>query len=140
VGHDKICHLFFHYGRFVWRPTKRMQAAGFRRAPLGPGVVVDGKNVPASADIARATELNQAWDRHRRGLTPAGPGLRYRSGTVGEGYQRALALRSFSRIAMARWYPSAVADRVAAGRWWPVRRDGRRCRFRRCLCRAALPP
>jgi len=97
VGHDKIRHLIWHYGRFVWRPTKDMEAAGFRRAPLSPGIIVDGKPAPSPADVARATELNQAWDRHRRGLGPVVPGLRYPAGSVGDGYYRAMAMREKQR-------------------------------------------
>src|SRR5262249_31188448 len=101
VGHDKTPrYLIVHRGRSFWRPNcKRMIADGFRRVPLGPAVLVDGKLVPSPADVARATELNQQWDRHRHGLGAIGPRLRYRHGSIAEGYHRAMAMRQKQREA-----------------------------------------
>jgi hypothetical protein len=99
MGHDKIRHLVFHYGRWVWRPTKRMCLEGFGRVRLGPGTIVDGKPMPDPADIARAMELNQEWDRHRRGLPPLAQRLGYPAACIGDGYQRAMAMRAKGREA-----------------------------------------
>jgi len=101
MGHDrlKIRYLVFHFGRWVWRPTKAMREAGFGRVRLGPGLVINGKRVPSAQDIAKAMDLNQAWDRHRKGLPPAGPRLGYPIGSIGDGYLRAMAMREKERQA-----------------------------------------
>jgi hypothetical protein len=101
LGRDKIKirYLYFHFGRWVWRPTKRMRADGFHRMRLGPGLIVDGKHVPAPTDVARAIELNGEWDRHRRGLPPEGSRLGYPPGSIGDGYHRAMAMREKERQA-----------------------------------------
>jgi hypothetical protein len=101
MGHDelKIRYLYFHFGRWVWRPTRRMRAEGFRRVCLGPGLVVDGEHVPAPTDVARAIELNAEWDRHRRGLPPVGPRLGYPTGSIGDGYHRAMVMPEKERQA-----------------------------------------
>jgi hypothetical protein len=99
LGRDKINvrYLLFHYGRWIWRPTQRMRAAGYRRVLLGPGLIVDGKNVPAPEDVARAMELNQDWDRHRRGMPSLTHRLGHLPGSIGEGYARAMQLREKER-------------------------------------------
>jgi hypothetical protein len=97
LGQDKLRYFLFLHGRWVWRPTKLMRAAGFGRVRLGPGLLVDGRNVPSPADVARAAELNQQWDRHRRGLPPLTPRLGYPPGSIGEGYHRAMQLREKER-------------------------------------------
>jgi hypothetical protein len=74
-----------------------MRDAGFPRVRLGPGMVVDGKNVPAPEDVARALELNAEWDRHRRGLPPLTPRLGFPPGSIGDGYHRAMAMREKER-------------------------------------------
>ena len=99
MGRDKlkIRFLVFHHGRWIWRPTKRMRDEGFGRVRLGPGLLVDGKSVPAPGDIARAVELNTEWDRHRRGLPPTGPRLGYPLGSIGDAYHRATMMREKER-------------------------------------------
>jgi hypothetical protein len=74
-----------------------MRAAGFQLINLSKGIVVDGKNVPTADDKNRAIELNEAWDRHRRGLEPDGPKPKYPPRSLGDAYLRALALREAER-------------------------------------------
>ncbi|RAI30369.1 hypothetical protein [Rhodoplanes serenus] len=90
MGRDKIRYLVYVNGRWRWRPTRKMRALGFRLETFGPALTVENK--------ARAVALNEAWDRARRGLTPA-PGRLYPSGSVGEAYERAMALRAAERKA-----------------------------------------
>ena len=73
MGADRIRYLVFVCDRWRWRPTRTMRAAGFRLINLSKGIIVDGENVPTVDDKNRAIELNEAWDRHRRGLEPAAP-------------------------------------------------------------------
>src|SRR5262249_11680125 len=54
-------------------------------------------NVPSPADVARAIELNTEWDRHRRGLPPAGPRFGYPVGSIGDCYHRVMRLRESER-------------------------------------------
>src|SRR5688572_31765693 len=60
MGSDSIRYLIFSFGRWRWKPTRVMRAAGFQQINFGKTISV--------ADKARAIELNEAWDRHRRGL------------------------------------------------------------------------
>jgi hypothetical protein len=53
--------------------------------------------VPTADDKNRAIELNEAWDRHRRGLEPDGPKPKYPPRSLGDAYLRALALREAER-------------------------------------------
>src|SRR5579871_5433351 len=54
-----------------------------------------------AADKAHAIELNDEWDKVRKGaaLPQPGPLVRYPTGSVGNGYQRAIALRAEVRKA-----------------------------------------
>jgi hypothetical protein len=97
MGIDRIRYLVFVSGRWRWRPTKTMRDAGFRLVNLSKGVVVNGENLPAPDDKNRALELNEAWDRHRRGLDPPAPKPKYPPGSLGDSYLRALALREAER-------------------------------------------
>jgi hypothetical protein len=45
-------------GRWRWRPTPKMRAAGFQDVHLGRSVNVDGKLAPAPEDVATAATLN----------------------------------------------------------------------------------
>jgi hypothetical protein len=92
LGKDKVRFLYFRYGRWRWRTTPAMRSAGFAEIVLSKGEFVDGHNVPAALDIARAMELNKAWDRYRAGLPPE-EARKYPAGSVGDGYERALHLR-----------------------------------------------
>ena len=71
-----------------------MRDAGFRLVSLSDSPEATPE------DKARAIKLNDAWDRHRRGLPEAGVTLqRYPSGSIGDGYLRAIALRKSEREA-----------------------------------------
>jgi len=97
MGKDKIRYLLFKDGRWIWRPTSAMRRAGFHTIKLGPGLVIDGERFPSPEDAARATELNQDWDRHRRGLPPVSLRAKYPPGSVGDGYE----IRSIRRTTPA---------------------------------------
>ncbi len=101
MGNDRIRYLIFVCGRYRWRPTKRMRAAGFRMINLGTGIVIGDRRYPSDDDKARAIELNAEWDRHRRGLpAPSAASIdRNPCGSVGAAYLRALALREAERKA-----------------------------------------
>jgi hypothetical protein len=101
MGSDKIKIRYVRWRRtaWVWSPVRKMLAAGFRPVRLSAGYVVDGKRYPSAADIETATRLNQEWDRHRRGLPPLAPRPRYPAGSIGDGYDRAMALREKERKA-----------------------------------------
>jgi hypothetical protein len=99
MGKDKIRYLLYKDGRWIWRPTKTMRRAGFRTIKLGPGLIIDGERVPSPEDAARATALNQDWDRHRRGLPPVSLRAKYPPGSLGVAYERALLLREAERKA-----------------------------------------
>jgi hypothetical protein len=97
LGKDKIRYLLFKKGRWRWRPTKTMREAGFTPVRLGPGLVIDGTRVPGPDDVARAMQLNHDWDRHRQGLPLLTPAGRYPSGSIGDGFERAVRLRALER-------------------------------------------
>src|ERR1700730_9886448 len=101
VGSDHIRHFLYLNGRWRWRPTKKMRAAGFRLTNLGrggPELDAQGRPVPSPADMARAVELNAEWDKVRTGGVPS-PTTMYPAGSVGDGYQRAVRLREAERKA-----------------------------------------
>jgi hypothetical protein len=92
MGHDRIRYLLPVSGRWRWRPTKTMRAHGFK-------LINFGKELTA-ADKLRAIALNEEWDSVRRGVqAEATPSLTYPAGSVGDGYQRAVALREAERKA-----------------------------------------
>jgi hypothetical protein len=97
MGTDRIRYLVFVCDRWRWRPTRTMRAAGFSLINLSKGIVVDGKNVPTADDKNRAIELNEAWDRHRRGVGIEAPKPKYPPRSLGDAYLRALALRESER-------------------------------------------
>jgi hypothetical protein len=97
VGRDKIRYLLFKKGRWRWRPTRTMREAGFTPVRLGPGLVIDGQRFPGPDDVARATQLNQDWDRYRQGLPRLAPPGRYPTGSIGDGFERAIRLRELER-------------------------------------------
>jgi hypothetical protein len=90
MGQDKIRYLVFVSGRWRWRPTKRMRAAGFALVNFGRALT--------PADQARAITLNCEWDKVRRGICAA-PEKVYPTGSVGDGYTRTMALRAAERAA-----------------------------------------
>ena len=101
MGEDHIRYFRFVSGRWRWRPEKEMRALGFHLVNMGRGgPELDGKGrpVPSPEDKARAIALNAEWDKVRRGLVAA-PVKVYPQGSVGDGYQRAMALRAAERKA-----------------------------------------
>jgi hypothetical protein len=79
-----------------------MRAAGFSMTPMGrggPDLDVEGKPAASIEDKKRAVELNAAWDAVRLGFQPPRKLDQpiFAVGSVGEAYQRALALREAER-------------------------------------------
>jgi hypothetical protein len=98
MGKDKIRYLVFNFGRWRWQPGAALRAAGFRNVKLGPGLIVDGVNVPSAEDKAAAVRLNEDWERHRRGLPPKSAEERaHPPGSIGEAYKRIMQLREAER-------------------------------------------
>ncbi len=99
MGEDRIRYFRFVSGRWRWRPEKEMRTLGFRLVNMGrggPELDAKGRPVPSADDKARAIALNADWDKVRRGLDPA-PTKVYPQASVGDGYQRAMALRAAER-------------------------------------------
>lgn len=115
VGRVKIRYYVVPRGRKVgyWRPTKAMQAAGFRDVCCGP----DGPRAWAEAE-----RWNAKWDAHRRGLPAptertepetreqAEAGKAYPAGTVGDAWQRYIRTKE--------WASKAEGTRQKI--WWPA--------------------
>ncbi|MBR1150138.1 hypothetical protein [Bradyrhizobium sp. JYMT SZCCT0428] len=105
VGKDRTRYFLYLNGRWRWRPTKAMKAYGFglvTMGPGGPGNDANGHPRASVEDQQRAIELNRAWDMVRSGhaAAPARTTLKhYPDGSVGDGYQRAMALRKAGRVA-----------------------------------------
>jgi hypothetical protein len=79
-----------------------MRAAGFTMVPMGrggPDRDADGNPAASVEDRKRAIELNAEWDAVRLGFRPPQKLDRplFAQGSVGDGYQRALALREAER-------------------------------------------
>jgi hypothetical protein len=93
MGEDRIRYLLPVSGRWRWRPTKTMRTHGFKLVNFGRELT--------AADKARAIALNDDWDRVRRGMQVKATAaeVTYPAGSVGGGYQRALALREAERKA-----------------------------------------
>jgi hypothetical protein len=91
MGEDTIRYLLYVSGKWRWRPTKAMRARGFRLVTFDRELTVQAK--------ARAIALNAEWDRVRMGAHDALAVLEpvYATGSVGEGYQRAIKLRAAER-------------------------------------------
>jgi len=99
MGKDKIRYLIFINGRWRWRPSKVMRAAGFQLTNLGPGKVVDGRRVASQEDKERALRLNAAWDCIRRGAEEFTVVAKaYPPGPVGEAWERIMQLRARERL------------------------------------------
>lgn len=105
VGKDKIRYFLYLNGRWRWRPTAAMRAHGFGLVTLGAGGPdLDSEDHPAAsfADQQRAIELNRAWDQVRSGQRQVQARttlVRYPERSVGDAYQRAMALRKAQRVA-----------------------------------------
>jgi hypothetical protein len=103
MGHDKIRYLVFSKGRWRWQPTAAMRAHGFKAIKLSSGGPdIDSRGYPRASDQdkAKAVAMNGEWDCARFGLPsqpPAGGSPRYPTGSVGDGFYRAMALRKAAR-------------------------------------------
>ena len=103
MGSDQIRYFLYINGRWRRRPTKAMRDLGFCLVTMGrggPGRNADGDPEPAIEDQKRAIELNTEWDRVRAGQAqPPSTTKRRRHpvGSVGDAYERAMALRLAER-------------------------------------------
>jgi hypothetical protein len=92
MGSDQIRYFLYINGRWRWRPTKAMRDLGFRLVTMGR------EPQPSIEDQARAIKLNQQWDAVRSGeVAPLDQRKRYPKGSVGDAYERAMALRLAER-------------------------------------------
>lgn len=124
MGWYKIRHFLFLYGRWRWRPTKKMRTLGFMLVNMGrggPDLDAMGRPVPSAEDVARAIALNAEWDSVRRGLGLAPvPAKVFPPGSVGDGYRRAIALREAERKAKGTTWTKDQEKRddwLRAWRW-----------------------
>ena len=108
MGSDRIRYVVFSFGRWRWKPTNAMRAAGFRPINFGHELTANDK--------ARAIELNDKWDRHRRGQSA--PQDRYPHGSIGDGYLRAMALRTTERASKGIVWTSEQHGRDDWPRAW----------------------
>lgn len=105
LGKDTIRYFLFINGRWRWRPTKTMRDLGFGLVTMGRGgqnLDADGNPEASIEDQGRAIKLNAQWDRVRAGTAqaPARTTLKvYPEKSVGDAYQRAMALRKAERLA-----------------------------------------
>jgi hypothetical protein len=117
MGQDKIRYFLYLNGRWRWRPTDVMKAYNFGLVTMGkggPGLDANGKPEASLEDRQRAIALNRAWDMVRAGNAPAPLQTTltiYPPGTVGEAYQRVMAMRK--------------AERLARGIVWSKEQEGR---------------
>jgi hypothetical protein len=88
MGTDKPRYLVRIKGCFYWRPTPRMKHAGFHDRALGKN------ELQAKLE---ATRLNAEWDAHRFGERNDPRVMVYPHGSLGQAYNRALALRAAER-------------------------------------------
>jgi hypothetical protein len=124
VGRDTIRYFLYLYGRWRWRPTRAMKAHGFGMVTLGkggPGRDTDGNPEASVDDRKRAIELNRTWDQVRAGHAPAPARttlVTYPEGSVGDGYQRAMALRKAARVAKGVIWTKEQEKRDSWPRAW----------------------
>ncbi|MBR1198852.1 hypothetical protein JQ574_22910 [Bradyrhizobium sp. AUGA SZCCT0158] len=124
MGKDKIRYFLYLNGRWRWRPTKAMKAHGFGLTtfgPGGPGIDSEGHPKASVEDQQRAIELNRAWDHVRSGQpsVPARTTLKhFPEGSVGDGYQRAMALRKAGRVAKGVIWTNEQEKRDGWPRAW----------------------
>lgn len=118
MGSDSIRYLVFINGRWRWRPSKAMRAAGFQIVTLGRGTRVDGRPEPTLEEKRRALQLNEDWDRHRRGLGPAAAPAPYPPGSIGAAFLRAMELRAQDRQAQGKTWTTEQRSRDDWPRAW----------------------
>jgi hypothetical protein len=117
MGRDQIRYFLYINGRWRWRPTKAMRDLGFRLVTMGrggPALTVDGDPAPSVEDQRRAIGLNCEWDCVRTGQAEPPSTInrkQYPTGSVGNAYQRAMALR--------------LAERKAKGIVWTKEQESR---------------
>ena len=90
MGSDKPRYFVEIKGYYYWRPTPRMKRAGFADKALGKNEIVAKQE---------AIRLNGEWDRHRFGEPRSSNLMVYPPGSLGEAYNRAIALREAERKA-----------------------------------------
>ena len=101
-----------------------MKAHGFGMLSMGrggPGRDADGNPEASVDDRKLAMELNRAWDQVRTGHAPAPARttlVTYPEGSVGDGYQRAMALRKAARIAKGVIWTKEQEKRDSWPRAW----------------------
>jgi hypothetical protein len=88
MGTDKPRYFVKLKGRYYWRPTLRMKAAGFADRSLG------ANEITAKQEAIR---LNAEWDKHRFDERNDPAIMVYPAGSLGRAYHRALALRRRAR-------------------------------------------
>jgi hypothetical protein len=104
MGSDKIRYLVFSKGRWRWQPTKAMREHGFQTIKLsrgGPDLDPVGHPRSTEQDKLKAVAMNGEWDCARLGLPaqkPVGASAKYPTGSVGDGFYRAMALRRAARV------------------------------------------
>lgn len=124
MGRDRIRYFLYLNGRWRWRPTAAMRRLGFGLVTMsrgGPGRDAEGNPEASLEDRQRAIELNAAWDRTRRGEAPApvrATLTTYPEGSVGDGYQRAMALRKAERLKKGIIWTSEQESRDDWPRAW----------------------
>jgi hypothetical protein len=101
MGGDKIRHVRWKKYRWLWEPTRKMHALGFRPVNLGKELTADAR--------AKALGLNAEWDKARRSL-PVNHAL---APAVAETYPRRTLGFAFEEAMRAR-----AAERANAGKPW----------------------
>jgi hypothetical protein len=123
MGADKIRYFVYSKGRWKWQPTKAMRVHGFNTVKMGRGgPALDPRGYPAASteDKFKAVRLNDEWDAARLGL-PQRPTERpgqYPPGSVGDGYQRAMALRKAARVTAGETWTREQESRDSWPRAW----------------------
>ena len=123
MGQDNIRYFLFLEGRWRWRPTKTMRAAGFSIVPMGrggPDLDADGNPAASITDKQRAIELNAEWDAVRSDVRPPQKLDRpvFAPGSVGDGYKRAMELREAERLQRGIVWTSEQKSRDDWPRAW----------------------
>ena len=92
MGGDKLRYCDKFRGKWRYRPTKAMQKHGLRFRQFGAEMTTEDRQLVLA--------LNDEWDRIRRALRTGDvftPRSKYPPGSIGEAYERAIALRAKDR-------------------------------------------